>query len=486
MAGIGSTALGLRRDFFSPVQRDQFIVDVYAPQGSALANTAEVVAPIEALLSEVPEVTSVGAFIGRNAPLLFYNLWVQESYANHFAQLVVTVESWRDSIDVAERVQQQLNDQIAGAQCVVHYLEHGAPFVAPFEVRISGPALETLGELGRRAANVLSEIEGVREIRDNYGSERLQLVAQVNEPVARSLGIDQTAVANELRYRLDGLLASDIQDGDDRIGVNLRLADAARDDIADLNSVYFKPTPQSPWVPFSSVATLEPSWKASSIYRRDGERTLTVLAYPDFGVTAAEVFERFEPRLRKMAANLPGGYHLELGGENEQRTDAERNLLNKAVYTACLLVLLLAWEFRSFRLTGLILAVVPLSLAGSMLALWITSWPLNFMAIMGMMMLVGVMVNDAIVLVDGFERRRIAAEPMKQLVVDGTLERTPHVIVTSVTTIAGFIPLALSPSPLWPPLAVAIIGGLTTSTLLCLFGVPAAYLLLRRPLAAVP
>ena len=115
-----------------------------------------------------------------------------------------------------------------------------------------------------------------------------------------------------------------------------------------------------------------------------------------------------------------------------------------------------------------------------MLGLWLTGWPLNFMAIMGMMILIGVVVNDAIILIDGFERRRRAGQPIEQVVVDGTLERTRHIVITSVTTIAGFMPLALSQSLLWPPLAIAIIGGLALSTLLTLLALPAAYRILAR------
>ncbi|MEX0612187.1 MAG: efflux RND transporter permease subunit, partial [Pirellulales bacterium] len=184
MTGMTSVGLLLRRDFFSPVQRDQFIIDVYAPQGSALAHTLELVRPIESVLAKTPEVTGYGAFVGRNAPLVFYNLWVQETYANHFAQFVVNVGDWHESAATARRVQEQLHTKIPGAHCVVHILEHGAPFVAPFEVRISGSNLETLQELGRRATAVLAGTPGVRNVRDNYGNEALQLVAQVNEPVA--------------------------------------------------------------------------------------------------------------------------------------------------------------------------------------------------------------------------------------------------------------------------------------------------------------
>jgi multidrug efflux pump len=485
MTGMTSVGLLLRRDFFSPVQRDQFIIDVYTPQGSSLAHTLDSVKPIEALLNEMPEVTSYGSFVGRNAPLVFYNLWVQETYANHFAQIVVNVTDWHESAKVAARVQDQLQSKVPGAHCVVHILEHGAPFVAPFEVRITGPSLETLEELGRRATTVLANTPGVRNVRDNYGNEALQLIAQVNEPVARAIGVDQGSVANELRYRLDGLVASHLQEGDEQVDIRVRLADAQRQDIADLNAVYFKPTANAPLIPFASVATLEPSWEAASIYRRDGQRTLSVLAYPDFGLTAAQVSKRFTPQLDQLAASMPPGYSLEFGGESEQRAEAESNLRNKAIYTFCIIVLLLIAQFHSFLVATMILAVIPLSLGGAMVGLWLTGYPLNFMAIMGMMMLVGVMVTNAIILVEGFEQRRAAGEPIRQLVIDGTRERTLHVVVTSVNTITGFIPLALSHSPLWPPLAIAIIGGLTMSTVICLVALPAAYVLFRRPPVAL-
>jgi multidrug efflux pump subunit AcrB len=292
-------------------------------------------------------------------------------------------------------------------------------------------------------------------------------------------------VADELRHRLDGLVASHVQEGDERIDIRVRLAVAERDDIADLNSVYFKPTADAPLIPFSSVATLEPSWKTASIYRRDGQRTLSVLAYPDFGLTAAQVSKRFVPQLDQLAASMPPGYTLQFGGESEQRHEAEANLRNKAIYTFCLIVLLLLAQFHSYLVTAIILAVFPLSLGGAMVGLWLTGYPLNFMAIMGMMMLVGVMVTNAVILVESFEQRRAAGQPIRQLVIDGTHERTLHVVVTSVNTITGFIPLALSHSPLWPPLAIAIIGGLSMSTVICLVALPAAYTLLRRPLATI-
>jgi multidrug efflux pump subunit AcrB len=332
---------------------------------------------------------------------------------------------------------------------------------------------------------VLVNSPGVRNVRDNYGNEALQLIAQVNEPVARAIGVDQGNVANELRYRLDGLVASHLQEGDERIDIRVRLASAQRDDITDLNAVYFKPTADAPLIPFSAVATLEPKWEAASIYRRDGQRTLSVLAYPDFGLTAAQVSKRFIPQLDQLASVMPPGYKLEFGGESEQRHEAEGNLRNKAIYTFCIIILLLVAQFHSFRVATIILSVIPLSLGGAMVGLWLTGYPLNFMAIMGMMMLVGVMVTNAIILVEGFEERRAAGQPMRQLVIDGTHERTLHVIVTSVNTITGFIPLALSHSPLWPPLAIAIIGGLTMSTVICLVALPAAYVLFRKPAAAL-
>jgi multidrug efflux pump subunit AcrB len=227
------------------------------------------------------------------------------------------------------------------------------------------------------------------------------------------------------------------------------------------------------------VASLRPDWQTASIYRRDGQRTLSVLAYPEFGSTAADVSKRFLPGLRALGASLPAGYTLELGGENEQRREAETNLAKNAVYGLLIVLMLVMAEFRSLRLTGLIGGVVVCSVSGGLLALWLTRWPLNFMAMMGMAMHAGVADNDATVLIDGLERRRRAGEPLVDLVLDGTRERIRHVIITS-TSIGGYLPMALSSSLLWPPLAIVMIGGLAFSTILTLVVVPAAYLLLQQ------
>jgi multidrug efflux pump subunit AcrB len=483
LAGLGLT---LRRDFFSPVQRDQFVVDVFARQGSALAYTSEVVADIEVVLAEESRIVGTASFVGRNAPLIFYNLESQETYANHFAQLIVQVDDWRHTARVARDVQNILQSRISGAECVVHILEHGAPYVAPFEVRIGGPSIPTLRELGHRAAEQLQRSPGVRNVRTNYGNLSPKVVAQVNELVARRIGIDQGIVADELRHRLDGLVAGYMQEGDERIDILLRFPASGRQDIGDLGEVYFKPSSAAPSIPFSAVTTLVPKWEATSIYRRDGQRTLSVLAYPQFGLTPAEVSQDFAPWMAALGEQLPPGYSLQLGGENEQRHEAESNLLKNAVYAVLVIFLLLVAEFRSFRLTIMILALVPLSLGGTMAGLFLTRWPLNFMAMMGMIILIGVVVNDSLILVDGFERRRKQGQSIRRLVVSGSLERTRHVVITTITTTAGFLPLAISPSLLWPPLAIAIIGGLIVATLVTLVAVPVAYALLCRRLEVHP
>lgn len=475
-----ASGLTLRRDFFSPVQRNQFVIDVFTPQGSPVAYTSEVVQQIEALLVDKPGISSVASFIGSNAPLVFYNLQSQETYAAHFSQLIVTTDDWSHTMKLAVQTQQWLDEQIADAHCDVHVFEHGAPFVAPFEVRISGPAIETLDELGRRAGDILKQTQGVRNVRTNYGNSALKLIANVNEPLARAVGINQTMVADELRNRLDGLPAGSIQEDDERIEIVVRLPAFARETFTDLERIYFKPTAQAGLIPFSTFATLIPTWETASIYRRDSQRTLSVLAYPEFGQTAADVSRGFIPALNRLADQLPPGYRLELGGENEQRHEAETNLMRKGIYGVTIVVLLVMIEFRSIRLTFLIGCVVVFSAAGGVVALWLTGWPLNFMAMMGMAMYAGVAVNDATVLVDELERRRHAGESGTEMVLQGTRGRIRHVVITSAT-IGGYLPLAFSDSLLWPPMAIVMIGGLALSTLLTLVVVPAGYMLLRRP-----
>lgn len=485
-AGLLSLGLGLRRDFFSPVQRDQLVIDLVVPQGSSLAHTDELVQQVERALRDEQDVNGVLAFIGRNAPLIFYNLTSQETYANHFAQLIVTVSDWRKTAPLAARLQSRLDETISGADCCVRILEHGAPFAAPLEVRIRGRSIEILRRLGSLVQQSLAETPGIRNIRTNFGAEALKLRIDVNEPVARAVNLDQQAVSDALRGRMDGLPAGHFyhdqhnNQEEERVDVLVRLPPGGRRGLADLWNIHFKPSAQGPFVPFGSVADAAPEWETASIYRRDSERTLSVLAYPQFGLTAAQVSRRLLPRLEALAADLPAGYTLELGGENEQRHEAESNLLGSAPYAIGLIVVVLMAQFQRWRLVIVILGVMPLSLAGAMAALMVTGWPLNFMAMLGMIMLIGVVVNDSVILVDGYERRRRAGQSLRRRTLAGTRERFRHVVITTITTIAAFLPLALSPSLLWPPLAIAVIGGLSLATALTLVAVPAAYVLLCR------
>jgi multidrug efflux pump len=386
---MATFGVAIRRDFFSPVQRDQFVIDVFTRQGSAINHTSSVVAEIESELHRDELVETTTSFIGRNAPLIFYNLQSQETYAAHFAQIVVRVDHWQETSRVASRVQSALNRRISDADCVVHILEHGAPLTAPFEIRISGDAIPALREAGRRVTRVLNETPGVRNIRSNYGTDSMKLVAQVNEPVARRMGIDQRKVADQLRHRVDGLVASYFREEDELRPINVRLPAEARATVTDLDGMYFKPGDSADAIPFAAVAKLDTKWEPASIYRRDGLRTLSVLAYPQFGLTAAQVSSRFENRIRQLDRAMPEGYAVKFGGESQQRHEAEANLLGGAVYAVFPILLLLVAEFRSLRLSLLILCLVPLSLGGVMMGLFLTGWPLNFMAIMGMMMLFG-------------------------------------------------------------------------------------------------
>jgi len=480
MGICASLGLTLRRDFFSPVQRDQFLVDLYTPQGSTLHGTKVQTEAAEGVLREEARIVDIVTFVGRNAPLIFYNVSSQETLANNFAQLVVRVERWQDVAEVAAKVQEELTRQVPGAHCCVHILEHGAPLQAPFEIRIRGESIVSLREIGRRVTVLLRSTPGVRNVRTNYGNTAPRLIAEVNEPVARYAGIDQLQVTYALRSRFDGLNAGFLQDADERFDILVRLAPERRRDVNSLSSLYFTPENTDAFVPYTSVATTEIEWEDFSIYRRDGTRTLSVLAYPDFGLTAAQVAGRFRQKIASLEKTLASNYEIDLGGENEQRVEAERNLLAGGVYTFFLVVLLLVAEFRSLSLTAIILAVIPLSMAGALVALVLTGWPLNFMALMGMLMLMGVVVNDTVILLDGLERPCDESQNLADRVVKGAIERSRHIVITTVTTIAGFLPLAFTRSLLWPPLAIAIIGGLIMATMLTLFAVPAAYYWLRN------
>ncbi len=473
----GSAALSGRvdRSFFPAAGRAQLVVEVLHPEGSHLDTTDATVAALEAALAGDPRVLSVSSFVGRSAPRFYYNLPNRPS-SPHFAHLLVRTTSPAEVSGVADglrAIARRLGD---GAEIVPRPLEQGPPIAAPIELRLHGASLEALFAAAETTMQTLRAVPGARDVTHDLGLGVPSISVAVDGAAARRQALSPRDVGVELLARTRGLPAGHLRSGLEPVPILVRAPAGERlsPDRVDTLSI---PSREHGPVPVAQLSRTEVRWRPAAIHRRDRVREVSVTAQLEDGASYGKVLETFRAR----SGALPAGVHLEVGGAARGSGDANLALLRAAPIGGLLLLLCLLLEFDSLRRVGLILSTVPLAAAGVVPGLVVADAPFGFMSMLGVIALVGVVVNNAIVLIDLVERERERGAAVEAAVIEAVRLRTRPILLTSLTTVAGLLPLALSDSPLWPPLASAMIAGLLASTFLTLGVVPAAYVLLFEP-----
>jgi len=480
----------VRKDFFPTSNRNQLVVELKLPEGSHLTTSDAAARTLERALLDHPHVTAVAGFVGRSTPHFYYNL-PQIPWSPHLAQIMVETDSLASVEPVAAWVRERSARELPGVEVVVRKLEQGPPVVAPVELRLYGT---DLGALRQGAEALMAELRatpGATDARHDLSPGSPMLRFTVDDVAAAQRGLAREDVARALYGTTRGLPVGALRTGDDPVPVVVRGAAGEGYPLSELGSLEIaRPGagPGSEAVPLEQIATLDPVWRPGEIRHRQRRRVVSVFAQLQPGATYADVMERLAPRLDRL--DLPPGVELEVGGAAE--SSGEANGAMAATVPAGLLVLLgvLVGEFRSFRRVGLVLVTVPLAAAGIVPGLLLGDQPFGFMSLLGLMALAGVVVNNAIVLIEAIEDRRKEGSTVADAVRDALRRRTRPILLTAATTVLGLTPLALSESTLWPPLAWTMISGLAASTVLTLQAVPALYMLLfgreRSPEPARP
>jgi multidrug efflux pump subunit AcrB len=481
---VGFTQAGnLVEQFFPAAGRDQFSVELRMPVEAPLARTEQTLRAARAALLENDEIERVHWFAGNSAPRVYYNQMGGEDDSAYFAQAIVQLRSADGAAAVIRDAQAQLNARLPEAQFLVRQFEQGPPFAAPIELRIYGPDLDRLDELGQQARRILSEVPGVEHTRTSLVHGRPKLVVRMDQEEANRSGFTNVDVARQLDADLEGAHGGSFLEATEELPVRVRVRDADRADVAGVASLELRSETggeRPRWTPLSAFAELELEPELAVVPRRNGSRVNTVLGFTTAGTLPEVARVEFERRLVSGEFTLPPGYRTEFGGETGERDTAVGNMLAPVALLGVLMAGTLVLAFNSFRLASIIGGVAALSMGLSLGALWFWGYPFGFMAIVGTMGLLGVAINDAIVVLAAIRDDAVAATGDAAAVRDVVVRSTRHVLATTVTTIAGFTPLMLAGGEFWPPLAVAIAGGVAGATVLALYFVPSAFLILSR------
>lgn len=480
VVGFGTFAT-LTEQFFPPEERNQFHIELELPAHASLDQTLETIRLARDEVMARDDVTAVDWFLGESAPPFYYNVIPKRENSSQYAQAIVTTRIGLKDRALLNELQHELDAAFPQSRLLVRQLEQGPPFDAPVEVRVAGPDLDRLRELGEEVRSILAGIDDVIHTTADLAETTPKLAVSVDEEQARLARLDHESISRQLDSTLEGTLGGSILETTEELPVRVRLSDVDRGDLSRIASLDLLPavaaSGQRSAIPLGALADFELLPEVAAIPHRDGSRVNEIKGYITAGVLPAKVLGELERRLAKSDFTLPHGYELSFGGEAAERDAAVGNLMASVAPLLVVMVAALVLSFSSFRMAAIIGAVGLLSVGLGLAMLRLFGFPFGFMAIIGTMGLVGVAINDSIVVLaavreDGPAR---AGDPVALRRV--VLRSTRHVVATTITTMAGFAPLVIWGGAFWAPLAITIAGGVTGATLLALYFTPSAYLL---------
>ncbi|MCF8473307.1 MAG: efflux RND transporter permease subunit [Emcibacter sp.] len=483
--GLSTT---LTQQFFPPVDRDQFQLQMTLPAQTSLQETVRQVGIARQIMAKYPEIINDYWVAGEAAPAVFYNSFLNQSGLNSFASAFIQTTSDKATLDILPRLQRDLMAGLPDAMILAIPFEQGPPFEAPIEIFIYGQDLKILSEKGEEIRQLLTHTQNVTYTSAKISLSQPKLYFMSNEDAAQVAGLKLNQIADQINNNLEGYTGGSILEGSENLPVRVRVGGHDRSDLAYLfNNSLVAPNGSTDTnnhtisgIPLSSLGTmtLMPSYNAIS--RRDMQRLNILQAFIKPYSLPTIALDDFQRRLKEANFELPAGYRLEFGGESEKRTESESKLFSTVLPLLVIMMGVLVLTFNSFTSALIIGGVAFFSVGLALFSIWLFGFPMGFTGIMGTMGLIGLAINDSIVVLAALRASKLARAADPDEIVDIVVNSSRHVLSTTLTTIGGFMPLIIWGGNMWPPLATAIAGGMVGSTLLALIFVPTFYYLRVR------
>lgn len=482
----------LGTSLFPPADVPYFLVEVEASEGTDFGATARAVAFVDDSLAREPLIVNRMSNVGRGNPQIFYNVR-EVSQQSNYGAVAATLTRWdpEDGPALIARLRARFATY-PEARITLTPFQNGAPIRAPIEWFVTGPDLTVLKALSLKAEAELRQTPGTRDVRNPMAFDRLDLDIGLDADKAALLGVSPAAVRRVTRLALAGEAAGRFRDAEgDSYDVVVRLPLAPRDaqrpakaePIGALQSVealgrVFVPSTFGSAVPLPAIATPRLSSGPASIDRYGQQRSVALTANVDQGFLTSKVNADFGARLARL--DLPPGYAIVQGGEAQAQTESFDGLSGIILLGMFGIFAVLVLEFGRFRETAVVAGVIPLGMFGGLIALWATGNSISYTAIIGFVALIGIEIKNSILLVDFTSQLRAQGMALRPAIERAGEVRFLPVLLTSVTAVLALLPLALSGSGLYSPLAWVIIGGLISSTFLSRVVTPVMYLLLVK------
>ncbi|MEL6349665.1 MAG: efflux RND transporter permease subunit, partial [Myxococcota bacterium] len=469
--------------FFPESDRPLLTAKLNMPTGTSMQETESVVWEIEEFLaSELEdEIVDWVSFMGDGGPrfVLTYN---PASPSTSTGIMILNARDRDAAIAAGEKLRAFCGERFPDLVANIRPLEMGPPVGDPIGFQITGRDSDALFEVIEDLKRQLSEIPGVYGIQDDWGMQVKKLVVEIDQDRAMRSGVSSQDIAVSLQSSLSGLEATEFREGVEPIPVMLRAEEADRGDLDRLQTIQVQSQSTGRSVPLLQVADVSMAFEPSLIRRRDRTRAVKVEASLNEDVTQLDdVNAAIEAWLEKQKADWPVGMGYSVEGRDKASSEANAAIFDKLPIAAAMIVFLLVFQFNSIRRPTIVLATLPLGLIGVVSGLLIAGSYMGFMTLLGIISLMGIIINNAVVLLD---RIQLEIEELGRSPADAIIEaaqrRLRPILLTTATTIMGLVPLWVSGGPMWEPMAIAIIFGLAFATVLTLGAVPVLYSIFFR------
>jgi len=487
----------LKDAFFPDDVQYLFYVDLWMRNDSAAASTAAAAQEAERVIRTAAAafaangaagnaqdpVEHITVFAGGGAPRFWFSV-TPELQQQNYAQLIVRMRNKEDTPRFAGPLQDALSAQLPGVIADVRQLQTN-PVPYPVEIRLAGRAGSDVAE---RAANVATlralaaEVRGIlaaspiaTRVRDDWGGDTFVARYRVDPDRANLAGVTNQDVAASSAAALDGYQVATLRSEDRQIPVLARMRPHERAALSDLGNLYVFSTEDANKVPLAQVAAIDYGMQTERMRRLEHFRSMSVIAFPVPGRLPSELMAAVRGELDAFAERLPPGYVMQVAGEQAKTEEGFGQLLQVMGISVLLIYLALVFQFRNAVKPLIVFAAVPFGIVGAVAALWLTGSSFGFMAFLGIVSLIGVIVSHVIVLFDFIEEMHERGEPLREALLDAGIIRLRPVLITVGATIIALFPLAIHGGPLWQPLCYAQIGGLAVATFVTLLLVPVIY-----------
>ncbi|HEX6364054.1 MAG TPA: efflux RND transporter permease subunit, partial [Albitalea sp.] len=474
---VGTLVLGVagmtrvQSQFFPDSSRPEVLVDLWTPEGTSFAANEAVTRRVEARIAQLDGVEDVTTWSGSGVPR-FYLPLDQVFPQSNVSQAIVRPRDLAAREALRQRLPALLAEEFPEVRGRVKLLPNGPPVAYPVQFRVVGPDPAQVRAYADEVKAVMRQNPHLRGVNDNWNESVKSLRLEVDQDKARALGVSSQAIAQALRAVHSGSTIGQYRDGDRLIDIVLRRPPEERDQVADLADAYV-PTAGGRSIPLAQIARSSLAWEPGVLWREGRDYAATVQGDVADGMQGATVTAQLQPSFEPIRQKMRPGYRIEVAGAVEESSKGQGSIAAGAPLMLFIMFTLLMLQLQSFSRSVLVFLTGPLGIAGVAAALLLLDRPFGFVALLGVIALIGMIMRNAVILIDQIEQDRARGVPAREAIVEAAVRRLRPIILTAAAAVLAMIPL--SRSVFWGPMAVAIMGGLIVATALTLLSLPAMY-----------